>query len=161
MWGQHDVWNRRHVSCWIFLGKTNSKKGLKTPESINRKRTNSDHQKKRDNRTNSDLQNTENQRSSKTNSPKYWGELRCSGRVGNSCSTSSTHRVNLFTKPDLGLSWLSYIQRGNAQGICRKICLMVAIGWESDVVLNANSDTFYLYHGENKLIYNEMTICWQ
>ena len=56
------------------------------------------------------------------------GELRCSGRVGNSCSTSSTHRVNLFTKPDLGLSWLSYIQRGNTQEMCRKIWLMVAIG---------------------------------
>jgi hypothetical protein len=27
------------------------------------------------------------------------GELRCSGRVGRSCSTSDTHRVNLVTNP--------------------------------------------------------------
>jgi hypothetical protein len=27
------------------------------------------------------------------------GELRCSGRVGSSCSTSGTHRVNLVTNP--------------------------------------------------------------
>jgi hypothetical protein len=27
------------------------------------------------------------------------GELRCSGRVGSSCSTSDTRRVNLFTNP--------------------------------------------------------------
>ena len=49
------------VSCGLFLGKKYSKKGLKIPESINRRRTDSDLQKKRDKRTNSDLQNTENQ----------------------------------------------------------------------------------------------------
>ena len=27
------------------------------------------------------------------------GELRCSGRVGSSCSTSGIHRVNLVTNP--------------------------------------------------------------
>jgi hypothetical protein len=30
---------------------------------------------------------------------KTWGELRCSGRVGSSCSTIDTHRVNLVTNP--------------------------------------------------------------
>jgi hypothetical protein len=30
---------------------------------------------------------------------KTGGELRCSGRVSSSCSTSDTHRVNLVTKP--------------------------------------------------------------
>jgi len=73
-----------------------------------------------DKRTNSDLQNT----TQKTKDRATRIPLN-TGRVGNSCSTSSTRRVNLFTKPDLG--WLFYIQRGNTQGICRKIWLMVAI----------------------------------
>jgi hypothetical protein len=30
---------------------------------------------------------------------KTGGELRCSGRVGSSCSTSGTRRVNLVTNP--------------------------------------------------------------
>jgi hypothetical protein len=30
---------------------------------------------------------------------KAGGELMCSGRVGSSCSTSDTRRVNLFTNP--------------------------------------------------------------
>jgi hypothetical protein len=30
---------------------------------------------------------------------KTGGELRCSGRVSSSCSTSDTRRVNLVTKP--------------------------------------------------------------
>ena len=30
---------------------------------------------------------------------KTGGELRCSGRVSSSCSTSGTHRVNLVTPP--------------------------------------------------------------
>jgi hypothetical protein len=30
---------------------------------------------------------------------KTGGELRCSGRVSSSCSTSGTRRVNLFTNP--------------------------------------------------------------
>ena len=30
---------------------------------------------------------------------KTGGELRCSGRMSSSCSTSDTHRVNLVTNP--------------------------------------------------------------
>jgi hypothetical protein len=30
---------------------------------------------------------------------KTGGELRCSGKVGSSCSTSDTHRVNLVANP--------------------------------------------------------------
>ena len=30
---------------------------------------------------------------------KIGGELRCSGRVGSSCSSSGTRRVNLVTNP--------------------------------------------------------------
>ena len=37
--------------------------------------------------------------SSNTNPTKNRGELRCSGRVGSSCSTSDTRRVNLVTNP--------------------------------------------------------------
>ena len=33
------------------------------------------------------------------------GELRCSGRVGSSCSTSGTRRVNLVTNPVISREW--------------------------------------------------------
>ena len=33
------------------------------------------------------------------------GELRCSGRVNSSCSTSGTHRVNLVTSPVISHEW--------------------------------------------------------
>jgi hypothetical protein len=33
------------------------------------------------------------------------GELRCSGRVGSSCSTSGTRRSNLVTNPVIGREW--------------------------------------------------------
>ena len=36
---------------------------------------------------------------------KTGGELRCSGRVGNSCSTSGTRRVNLVTNPMISHEW--------------------------------------------------------
>jgi len=36
---------------------------------------------------------------SNTNPTKNRGELRCSGRVSSSCSTSNTRRVNLVTHP--------------------------------------------------------------
>ena len=53
-------------------------------------------QKKKDKRTNNDLQNITN----KTRTPlKTAGEPMCSGRVGSSCSTSGTRRVNLLTNP--------------------------------------------------------------
>ena len=32
---------------------------------------------------------------------KTGGELRCSGRVSSSCSTSGTRRVNLVTNPEI------------------------------------------------------------
>ena len=38
-------------------------------------------------------------------SPKTGGELRCSGRVGSSCSTSATRRVNLVTNPVISREW--------------------------------------------------------
>jgi len=36
---------------------------------------------------------------------KIGGELRCSGRVSNSCSTSDTRRVNLVTNPMISHEW--------------------------------------------------------
>ena len=36
---------------------------------------------------------------------KTGGELRCSGRVGSSCSTSGTRRVNLDTNPVISREW--------------------------------------------------------
>ena len=41
-----------------------------------------------------------------TRSPlKTGGELRCSGRVSSSCSTSGTHRVSLVTNPVISCEW--------------------------------------------------------
>ena len=36
---------------------------------------------------------------------KPGGEIRCSGRVGSSCSTSGTRRVNLVTNPVISREW--------------------------------------------------------
>ena len=36
---------------------------------------------------------------------KTRGELRCSGRVSSSCSTSDTRRVNLITNPVISREW--------------------------------------------------------
>jgi hypothetical protein len=56
-------------------------------------------QTKKDNRTNSDLQNiTHKTKDRVTRTPlKTGGKLRCSGRVSSSWSTSGTRRVNLVT----------------------------------------------------------------
>ena len=64
-------------------------------------------QKKTDKRTNNDLQNTTQKTSIRaTRTPlKTGGELRCSGRVGSSCSTSDSRRVTLVTKPVVSHEW--------------------------------------------------------
>jgi hypothetical protein len=53
--------------------------------------------KKKDKRTNSELQNItqKTKRSNNTNSLKIGDEPRCSGRVSSSCSTSDTRRVTV------------------------------------------------------------------
>jgi hypothetical protein len=43
-------------------------------------------------------------------------ELRCSGRVSSSCSTSGTRRVNLVTNP---VSYVSHYQRSNKKPNCK------------------------------------------
>jgi hypothetical protein len=44
-------------------------------------------------------------RFSNTNPTKIGVELRCSGRVSSSCSTSDTRRVNLVTNPVISHEW--------------------------------------------------------
>ena len=51
--------------------------------------------KKRDRRTNNDLQNIK----WKKPNTKTWGELRCSGKVRSSCSTCGTRHFTLVTNP--------------------------------------------------------------
>ena len=56
--------------------------------------------KKKDKRTNNDLQNTHKTKDRVTRTQlKTGGEIMCSGRVSSSCSTNGTHRVNLVTNP--------------------------------------------------------------
>ena len=40
-----------------------------------------------------------------TRTPLKPSELRCSGRVSSSCSTSGIHRVNLVTNPEISHEW--------------------------------------------------------
>jgi len=64
-------------------------------------------QKKKDIRTNNDLQNiTHNTKDGVTRIPlKPGGELRCTRKVGSSCSSSGTRRVNLVTNPVISCEW--------------------------------------------------------
>ena len=57
-------------------------------------------QKKKYKGTNNDLQNIHIKLKIELHEPiKTEGELRCSGRIGSSCSTSDTRRVDLVTNP--------------------------------------------------------------
>jgi hypothetical protein len=56
---------------------------------------NRQHNDKKHKRRNNDRQNIHIKRTPL----KIGGELRCSGRVSSSCSTSGTRRVNLVTNP--------------------------------------------------------------
>jgi hypothetical protein len=65
-----------------------------------KKNTHHNGQKKKDKRTNNDLQDIHIKlRSSNTNPTKNGDELRCSGRVYSSCSTGDTHRKQI--SPDI------------------------------------------------------------
>ena len=96
------------VSCWIYLGKThkrieNTKGVIRIHKSMKDRQNNG--QKKKDNGTNSDLQNTTQKTKDRTirNPLNTRDELRSSGRVRSSCSTSTIGRVTLVTKLDLRL----------------------------------------------------------
>ena len=58
-------------------------------------------QKKKDNRTNNDLQNITHRTKDRATPPPFetGGELKCSERVGIACSNSATRRVTLVTNP--------------------------------------------------------------
>jgi hypothetical protein len=59
---------------------------------------------------------------------KTGGELRCSGRVGSSCSTSDTRRVTLVTNPvhcEGKLKWMSHNTRYFVIEVVTKRCLTV------------------------------------
>ena len=65
-------------------------------------------QTKKDKRTNNDLQNnTQKNTDLETRNPlKIRGELRCSGMVGSSCSTSGIRRATLVTNPVTCHEWV-------------------------------------------------------
>ena len=88
------------------------KKSLKTPkmqsESANRRRTdNTMARRERKERTNNDLQNTTKKTKDwATQTPlKQRGDLRCSGRINSSCSTSCTRHVALVINPVISYKW--------------------------------------------------------
>ena len=64
---------------------------------ISKKNRQHNGQKKINKRTNNDLQNIHKIKDRVTTI--LGGDVRCSGRVGSSCSTSDTRRVNLVTNP--------------------------------------------------------------
>ena len=93
------------TSCiYVFIFFIFFKKSLKIPkglsESVNRRRT--------------DITMAKRKRTKHTHKTKDWatrtplktrGELRSSGRVSNSCSTSFTCHVNLVTNPVISHEW--------------------------------------------------------
>ena len=74
---------------------------------ISKKNREHNGQKKKVKRSNNNLQNiTHNIKDRVSRSPlKTGGELMCSGRVGSSCSTNGTRRVNLITNPVICREW--------------------------------------------------------
>ena len=69
-----------------------------SPESVYRRRTDNTGQKKKDKERST--KHTYKTKDRVTRTPlKTAGELRCSGNVSSSCSTSDTRRVNLVTNP--------------------------------------------------------------
>jgi hypothetical protein len=73
---------------------------------ISKKNRQHNGQKKKDKRTNNDLQNTHKTRDLVTRTPlKTGGALVCSGRIGSSWSTSGTRLVNLVTNPVISHEW--------------------------------------------------------
>jgi hypothetical protein len=65
--------------------------------------------------THNDLQNnTHKTKDRVTRTPlSTEGELRRSGRVGSSCSTSDTHRVTLVTNPVMSYEWGKGLDKWN------------------------------------------------
>ena len=90
------TWRHLVTTCVLIHWK----KSLKIPkgksESVNRRRTDNTMAKRKS--TNNDQQNTYKTKDRVTRTPLKTGDdIRCSGRVSSSCSTSDTRRVNLVT----------------------------------------------------------------
>jgi len=83
----------------MLLGEFEDTKGVIRIR-ISKKNRQHNGQKKKYKRTNNDLQNIHIKLKLKTG-----GELRCSGRVGSSCSTNGTRRVNLVTNSVVNREW--------------------------------------------------------
>ena len=99
---QHNGQKKKEIINIRTAKKDRQHNGQKKKEVINirtaKKNRQHNGQKKKDDMTNIDLQNTTQKTKDRVlrTSLKTWGELRCSGRVSNSCSTSGTSRIYIF-----------------------------------------------------------------
>ena len=93
----------RFWNCFKRLPKESS-------ETINRSRTDNAMVKRRDKRTNNNLQKiTQKTKDRAARTPsKIRSELRCSGRVISSCSTCDTRSVTFVTNPVINHEWRTY-----------------------------------------------------
>jgi hypothetical protein len=84
----------------IHLSSFWGQEDFEDTKGVIRNRKSKDEQKNRK-KTNNDLQNITHKTKDRVTRTKLKtvNELRCSGRVSSSCSTSGTHRVTLVTNP--------------------------------------------------------------
>jgi len=97
------AWYRTALATRHFLWRATGR--ARIPVHMNKKRNRQWPSEKRQKGKQQSTKHTHKTSSSNTNPLKTGGELRCSGRVGNSCSTSGTHRVNLVTNPVINHEW--------------------------------------------------------
>jgi hypothetical protein len=96
---------------WVLVHSFYDKNSVKiskgTTRSRNSKRDRQQHngQNNKEKRTYNDLQNTTHQKFSNPNPTKTRSDLRCSGSVSSSCTTSDTRHVNLVTNPVISHEW--------------------------------------------------------
>jgi hypothetical protein len=90
----------------IHLSSFWGQEDFEDTKGVNRNRKSKDEQKNRK-KTNNDLQNITHKTKDRVTRTKLKtvNELRCSGRVSSSCSTSGTHRVTLVTNPVISHEW--------------------------------------------------------
>ena len=141
-----------HPLCFVFvLRVTNDVIRSRKPED---RKYNS--QNKNDKGTHSDLQNT-------TLKTRDWdtcpllitaGELRYSGRVSSSCSTSATRRVTLVTNPSISHEWgkdriVIMTNGSNPWSFVCEICKWHIYSVKVNTIINKNIRvTFFKYFKE-------------
>ena len=75
---------------------------------------------------------------------KTGGELRWSGRVGSTCSTSGTHRVNLVTNPNcLRIYWISVMY--GCYYLTKSIKQSTQLETAADTLLRSNLNMMNIY----------------